>query len=269
MKMNEQKNGCVGLLWVGIMSALMILSVVSIGAGAWAQDKKRDLVLTVLYDNTATHKEMKTGWGYSCLIQGAEKTILFDVGDSDVIKNMDKPKINPLSIDVVMISHDHYDHINGLSAFLKMNKNATVFDNPNESVKICEDVYTTGAMSTNPREKDPFISGTTENALIIKTQKGLVIITGCAHPGIVEIVQRAKSQVSAHPVYLVMGGFHLLNENRGYVKKIATDLKNENVLKVAPSHCTGGMAESVFQEVFGADFIPGDVGKPIIIEGAL
>jgi len=71
------------------------------------------------------------------------------------------------------------------------------------------------------REQNPFIKGTLENALIIQTAKGLVIITDCAHPGIMEIVQRAKSMFPKDFVYLVMGGFHLLNENRGRVKKIA------------------------------------------------
>ncbi|HUT63954.1 MAG TPA: MBL fold metallo-hydrolase [Anaerolineae bacterium] len=267
--MNEQRNGCVGHTFVRIISVFIILQMILIGTSAWAQDNKRDLIITTLYDNSSSNKELKTGLGYSCLIQGAEKAILFDIGDSDAVKNMDKLKIKPESIDVLVISHDHYDHIDGLSAFSKRNKHAVIHDVPHDSVKICEDVFTTGAMGTNPREHNPFIMGTVENALIIRTAKGLVIITGCAHPGIVEIVQRAKSLSPKDPVYLVMGGFHLVDENKGSVKKIASDLKNENVQKVAPSHCTGGMAKSVFKDVFGADFIPGDVGKPIIIEGAL
>jgi 7,8-dihydropterin-6-yl-methyl-4-(beta-D-ribofuranosyl)aminobenzene 5'-phosphate synthase len=266
--MNDPRNGH-GRMFSRITSVFIILSVILIGAGAWAQDHKRDLTLTVLYDNTTSNKELKTGWGYSCLIQGTEKTILFDIGSREVVRNMDKLQINPSSIDVLVISHDHYDHIDGLSAFSKRNKNAPVFDEPKDSMKICENVFTTGAMRTSPREKNMLIAGTMETALIVKTLKGLVIITGCAHPGIVEIVQRTKSLFPKDSVYLVMGGFHLLDENRESVKKIASDLKNENVQKVSPSHCTGDMAESVFKDLFGADFISGDVGKSIVIEGAL
>jgi 7,8-dihydropterin-6-yl-methyl-4-(beta-D-ribofuranosyl)aminobenzene 5'-phosphate synthase len=267
--MNEQRKGCVGLTFFRIISVFIILQMILIGTSAWAQDKKSDLIITTLFDNYSSNKELKTGWGYSCMIQGAEKTILFDVGSSDAVKNMDKLKIDPASIDVLVISHDHYDHIGGMSVFSKRNKLAKIYDVPNDSVKIAEHVFTTGAMDTSVREQNPYIKGTMENALIIKTAKGLVIITGCAHPGIVEIVQRAKSMFPKESIYLVMGGFHLLNESKWGVKKIVSDLKTENVQKVAPSHCTGGMAESVFEELYGTDYIAGDVGKPIIIDGAL
>jgi 7,8-dihydropterin-6-yl-methyl-4-(beta-D-ribofuranosyl)aminobenzene 5'-phosphate synthase len=258
-----------GLTYARIISVFIILQMILIGTSAWAQDKKRDLIITTLYDNSSSNKELKTGWGYSCLIQGAEKTILFDVADSGVVKNMDKLKINPASIDVLVISHDHFDHIGGLSAFSERNKRAVIYDVPHDSIKICENVFTTGEMGTSPRERNPFIIGTVENALIIRTAKGLVVMTGCAHPGIVEIVQRAKLMFPKESVYLVMGGFHLLNESRESVKNIIIDLKKENVQKVLPSHCTGGMAESVFEEVYGDDYIAGNVGKPIIIGGAL
>jgi 7,8-dihydropterin-6-yl-methyl-4-(beta-D-ribofuranosyl)aminobenzene 5'-phosphate synthase len=65
-------------------------------------------------------------------------------------------------------------------------------------IRICEDVYSTGELGT-------FIK---EESLIIKTSKGLVVITGCAHPGIVNIVKRAKEMLKSD-VYLVLGGFHL------------------------------------------------------------
>jgi len=258
MEKNEQRpSGFIRSL-VKILFAFIILPIIMTTTPAWPQENKHDLIITTLYDNSSSNKELKTGWGYSCLIQGTEKTILFDVGSSDAVKNMDKLKIDPAAIDVLVISHDHFDHTNGIPAFSKRNNHAVTFFVPHDSVKICEHVYTTGEMGTMIRE----------NALIIKTARGLVVVTGCAHPGVVEMVQRAKLMFPKDAVYLVMGGFHLFMNSRSSVRKIVGDLKKENVRKIAASHCTGEYAESVFKEVYGADYLPGDVGKPIIIEEA-
>jgi 7,8-dihydropterin-6-yl-methyl-4-(beta-D-ribofuranosyl)aminobenzene 5'-phosphate synthase len=258
-KTKQQQNNVVGLL-ISVVFALIIFSSVLTKAPVWAQDNKNDLVITTLFDSKSSNKDLKTGWGFSCLIQGTEKTILFDIGSDDAIINMDKLKINPASIDVLVISHDHFDHTNGMFAFSKKIKKAKTIFVPRDSVKICNNVFTTGEMGTDIKE----------NALIIRTLKGMVVITGCAHPGIVEMVQKAKQMFPQDEVYLVMGGFHLylFTENSTSVRKIVNDLKKENVRKIAPSHCTGDYAESVFKEAFGADYIPGDVGKPIVIEGA-
>ncbi len=246
-------------LLLSVIVVFNVFSFVLINAAAWAQDSKNNLVITRLFDNESSNKDLKTGWGFSCLIQGAGKTILFDIGSDDAIVNMNKLKIDPASIDVLMISHDHFDHTNGMQAFLKRNKKVKTFFVPRESIKICDNVFTTGEMGTDIKE----------NALIIRTVKGLVVITGCAHPGIVEIVQKAKQMFPGDDVYLVMGGFHLFMEYReANISKIVSDMKKENIWKISPSHCSGTSAESLFKEAFGNDYIPGDVGKPIVIEGA-
>ena len=67
-----------------------------------------------------------------------------------------------------------------------------------EPVQICKNVHTTGEMGVQIKEQ----------ALILDTSKGLVVITGCAHPGIVDIVKKAK-EVVKKDIDLVFGGFHL------------------------------------------------------------
>ena len=86
-----------------------------------------DLTITIVYDNNPYNEELETRWGFSCLIEGLEKTILFDVGGegSVLLKNMEKLKIDPKKVNVIVLSHIHYDHIGGLSDFLK--KNPLVF----------------------------------------------------------------------------------------------------------------------------------------------
>jgi len=265
MKKINHKPANVIILLLCILFSFILMTIIMFNVPVLAQDKQSDLIITTLFDKYSSNSELTTGWGYSCLIQGAEKTILFDTGSytlfggSGAVKNCEMLNIDPKSIDVMFISHDHFDHTGGMLAFKEKNHKIISYIVPHSPVEICRNVFSTGDMSTGTEIN--------ENALIIKTVKGLVVITGCSHPGIVNIVQKAKSMFQKDEVYLVMGGFHLF-EGRSNTKNIALDLKKENVRKVAPSHCTGEGAESVFKEVFGTDYIPGDVGKPVIIEGA-
>ena len=72
--------------------------------------------LTILYDNKLLKEDLECDWGFSCLIEGAEKTILFDTGTkgSILMSNLKKMNISPEIVDVVVISHDHFDHAGGL-----------------------------------------------------------------------------------------------------------------------------------------------------------
>jgi 7,8-dihydropterin-6-yl-methyl-4-(beta-D-ribofuranosyl)aminobenzene 5'-phosphate synthase len=86
--------------------------------------------VTIIYDNTAYKEELQADWGFSCLVE-IENTpkILFDTGTngSILLANMKKLNIDPVSIDEVFISHNHYDHIGGLPDFLNVNKEVTVY----------------------------------------------------------------------------------------------------------------------------------------------
>jgi 7,8-dihydropterin-6-yl-methyl-4-(beta-D-ribofuranosyl)aminobenzene 5'-phosphate synthase len=241
------------------------------------QDK--DLHLTIVYDNNPYDNRLDTRWGFSCYIQGAEKTILFDVGGegSVLLRNMEKLKIDPETVNSIVLSHVHVDHIGGLSDFLKKNQNVNVYmpqslpqsvkdtvklagsrvADVHKPIKICKDVYSTGELGT-------FIK---EESLVIDTSKGLIVITGCAHPGIVNIVKRAKEMLKSD-VYLVLGGFHLCWMSLSKVEKIVNGVKKEGVKKVAPCHCSGDLARKQFEKAYGKDFILVGAGKTITIKDA-
>jgi len=238
-----------------------------------------DLSLTIVYDNNPYEKNLETRWGFSCYIKGAEKTILFDVGGegSILLANMEKLAIDPKTVDVIVLSHIHYDHIGGLSDFLKVNAKVTVYMPKSlpKSVKdivtkagaklvevhkptrICENVYSTGELGS-------FIK---EQSLIIKTSEGLAVITGCAHPGIVNIVKKAK-EMHKTDVYLALGGFHLCWMNPRQIRGIVNGVKQQKVKKVAPCHCSGDLARKHFEKTYGEDFIPSGAGKKITIKDA-
>ncbi len=244
-----------------------------------SQVTAKDLSLTIVYDNNIHDRSLETRWGFSCYVKGPEKTLLFDVGGEGLVllNNMKKLKINARSINAVVLSHIHHDHIGGLSHFLKINPSVTVFmprsfppsvkdtvrkagaalEEIHDPMKICEEVYSTGELGT-------FIK---EESLIIKTSKGLIVITGCAHPGIVNIIKKSKKFFKAD-VHLVLGGFHLCWMKLSQVRKIIKGVKKTGCRKVAPCHCSGNLARRQFEDVYGKDFISVGAGTTITIKDA-
>jgi 7,8-dihydropterin-6-yl-methyl-4-(beta-D-ribofuranosyl)aminobenzene 5'-phosphate synthase len=91
------------------------------------------------------------------------------------------------------------------------------------------------------------------------------VVTGCAHPGIVEILRQSKNLFDEQ-VYLVLGGFHLRNKSKHQVSAILNDFRLLEVQHVAPCHCTGDLAIGMFKAEFGDDFIHTGVGKVIRID---
>jgi 7,8-dihydropterin-6-yl-methyl-4-(beta-D-ribofuranosyl)aminobenzene 5'-phosphate synthase len=249
------------------------------GRAAMPPVQGSDLTLSVVYDNNPYDTRLETRWGFSCYVKGPEKTILFDVGGegSILLSNMEKLKIDPKTVNALVLSHIHQDHIGGLSHFLRENHRVSVFmpqslpqsvkDKVRQAsaksvgvhkpMKICRHVYSTGELGTFIREE----------SLIIKTSRGLIVITGCAHPGIVNIVKKAKGLLSSE-VYLVLGGFHLCWMNLSQVREIISGVKKEGVKRVAPCHCSGDLARKQFRKAYGKDFILVGAGKTITIKDA-
>ena len=233
-----------------------------------------DMTITVVYDNNLYKEGLQTAWGFSCLVIGAEKTILFDTGGdgSILLNNMQKLAIDPNSIDTVVLSHIHPDHTGGLNNFLGKNSNVATYlpksfpkkfkDNvlsfrpkiveAEQPLKICENVYSSGELGKWIKEQ----------SLIIQTDKGLIVISGCAHPGIVKIVNAAKGLLK-NDILLVMGGFHLEWATKGKIEKIISAFKQTGVRYVGPCHCTGHKARALFEKHFGSGYINVGAGKVI------
>jgi len=91
-----------------------------------------------------------------------------------------------------------------------------------------------------------------------------VVATGCAHPGIVEMIRRAK-QIGGNGIYLAIGGFHLSVASRQAIKDIIAEFRWLGVQKVAPCHCTGKLAIGMFAAEYGEDFIEVGVGMVLDI----
>jgi len=237
----------------------------------FAQDPKQ-ITITILYNNYVYSEGVKADWGFSCLIEGTEKKILFDTGTKSekLFHNIDKPGIKIDDVELIHISHNHGDHTGGLFAVLAKNNNVSVYlpisfpdefiqkveknnakvISVDESVKICKDVFSTGEMGVQIKE----------HSMIINTSKGLILITGCSHPGIVDIIKRSE-EILNKQVYLVFGGFHLGGHTNSQVEKIISEFKDLGVLKVGATHCTGDRAIELFKKAFGENYIQMGVGK--------
>lgn len=235
------------------------------------------LKITVIYDNRLWKEGLEPAWGFACLIEGLDKKILFDTGGDGkiLLSNMKKLGIDPKQIETVVLSHEHGDHVGGLASFLSANPNVTVYvlrsfppSIKNEAkghgaevvevagpAKISEHVLSTGEMGTMIKEQ----------SLVIPTDRGLIVITGCAHPGVVKIVEKAK-ELTNQEVLLVMGGFHLLGHSDAQIKRIISEFSELGVRYAGPCHCSGDRAIELFAQHYKDRFLRLGVGRTITLE---
>jgi len=215
--------------------------------------------LITVYDNYLTDPQLKTGWGFSCWVKTGQKNILFDTGaDSEtLLSNMGKLEISPEEIDFVFISHLHGDHTGGLAGILNLKPGLKVYKPEffSSSTRIVNGVWTIELLG----------DGIKEQSLIINSRQGLIIITGCAHPGVVNIVKKVKEMFPKENIYLVLGGFHLTGASDSELNGIISDFRKLGVEKVAPCHCSGDRCRELFKEEYQNNFIENGVGKIIEI----
>lgn len=233
-----------------------------------------EIQITVVYDDHPFRPGLKPAWGFAAVVEGLEKALLFDTGADGriLLANMETLGIHPTAIDAVVLSHDHPDHVGGLDLFLQSNPDVSVYlpksfpvsfkseitsrgahvVEVDGAVRICAGVYSTGVLGT-------FVE---EQSLIVATDRGAIVLTGCAHPQIVRIVDKAMD-LTGEETLLVAGGFHLMGETRLRIRKVIARLRDLGVTHVGPCHCSGDCARELFRREFGAGYLETGVGRVI------
>ncbi len=228
--------------------------------------------------------------GLSFLIEVDQLKILFDTGASDLyIRNATKLGIDLEEVDRIVLSHGHWDHGNGLEHIagkrlichpgcfdkrfrksgdvylglsLSREEAAEKFDLETfrQAIKLSDHLWFLGEV---PRRNDFEAKSTKyiledgtddfildDSGLAVITKKGLVIISGCAHSGICNMIDHARRITGIFKVAAVIGGFHLKANNR-QTRKTIKYLEMLEVSRVLPSHCTLEPALGEFFGVFG------------------
>ncbi|MEA1872239.1 MAG: MBL fold metallo-hydrolase [Chloroflexota bacterium] len=186
--------------------------------------------ITIVYDNEAKKEGLRAGWGFSALIEDAGVSpLLFDTGaDSPtLLHNMKELNIDPKDIGIIVISHAHGDHTGGLSEILRMNETAELYlpssfrrafpgrkvTMVKGSVQIRENVFSTGELEG------------IEQSLALETDKGIFVVTGCAHPAMRSILAAATK---FGELYGIAGGFHGFHNFEAF----------RDLSLICPCHCT-------------------------------
>ena len=228
-----------------------------------------DCSITIVYNNIEgdTLSDLQTGLGFSAYIVFKEKVLLFDVGGdfSTLLNNIKILQLDPVKLDAIVISHNHWDHVYGLPGVLAFTqyhspvyvpsaaREAILKQNPRTSIievaeptKIFDNIWSTGSLEAYHRDISFF-----EQSLILDNDDSLYVVTGCAHPGIVRIVERVRQLFPERSIALLAGGFHLVDTKESETKQISAVLRKAGVRNIAPSHCTGEMAMKIFEQEWG------------------
>jgi len=236
----------------------------------------RSAKVTTLVDNDVWMRGLASSWGLSLYVEidsGEERhRILMDTsGSYDVLfNNVRKLEVKLSDVEAVFVSHWHLDHCGCLSHVLPLLRQQTPVYVPSRNPSglktiretkgtpiVCSDPVhlMEGAMSTGEMR-----GGVSEHSLVINMRdKGLVILSGCAHPGIVNIVKRAQQVSGVSRVYPVIGGFHISSKREGtYVAEFLQEL---GVKLVSPCHCTGVNAKAAIADSMKDNFVKNGSGK--------
>jgi 7,8-dihydropterin-6-yl-methyl-4-(beta-D-ribofuranosyl)aminobenzene 5'-phosphate synthase len=249
----------------------LVLYGQALGNPVYPESEQSQCRLTILYDNNPYDYRLKSSWGFSCLIELEGKTVLFDTGgDGEILlHNMRVLNKDPKAIDMIVLSHIHGDHTGGLWSLLRENPTLKVYIPSSFSQEFEQRVKNHGAEVVRveaPLEIDRGIYSTgemdygiKEQSLLIHTPKGMILITGCAHPGIVEIIKEAKS-ITKEDIYMAIGGWHLSSAGEREIKGIIDTFQRMGIQRVAPCHCTGDRAMAMFKSEYGENFIKAGAG---------
>ena len=264
-------------------------------------------VITILVDNRAD-EGLRSEHGFSVWIEVAGRRLLFDTGQGPALScNAEQLGVDLRAAEILILSHGHYDHTGGVPLVVERAPAVQVYLHPAATGtryairdgKAALDSLSDGAVHgvTHPIEvaagagvtgpiprltdyedtggpffvdaegshRDPIMD---DLALWIRTDRGLVVVVGCSHAGVINTLRHAQHLSREPRLHAVIGGFHLgaasgmrLERTMEALTDLAPDL-------IVPCHCTGDAAVHKLQQTFGARVVPGSAGARLSWSGA-
>jgi 7,8-dihydropterin-6-yl-methyl-4-(beta-D-ribofuranosyl)aminobenzene 5'-phosphate synthase len=273
--------------------------------------------LVTLSENTAGKrpKGLVAEYGLSILVETDEQKILFDTGQNiSVVHNAPLLGVDLRDLDLIVLSHGHYDHTGGLKRVLEETGEIEVLAHPDifkkryathetsvTSIGIpytkreLEDAGAKFRFREEPtRIGDIMVTGKVERktdfekidatlyveegdelkgdellddqALVLETVKGLFVVLGCAHRGMINTVECAQEITGEDNIYGVIGGTHLVAADKVQMEETVRALKAYKIQRLGVSHCTGPQASARLADEFGDRFFYNNAGSVIELE---
>lgn len=228
-------------------------------------------------NNCKTNSNLLAEFGLSFLLENEYHKVLFDCGSSDVfIKNAYKMGLDLSHVTEIVLSHGHKDHTSGLMRLqdlyrkmliagislntktilghpdvfeVKLNENSENIGFQWDPAQLC-DIFEIDYckeprwISPNllylgeiPQEYNTDYKYRDETVLVYKSKNGLVIITGCSHVGIQNIIEYAKKVTGEARIDTIIGGVFLSNKTEYKIRELGIYLRSLNLRNFYPCHC--------------------------------
>ena len=265
--------------------------------------------MTVLIENDAPSDNggLAAEFGLSILFDVDGTKILFDNGDTGTFAdNGARLGVDIASVDMAVLSHQHFDHGGGLARFFELNHHAPVYLRraehaerfstthgerrpigidlglfgrfPDRFIQIEETIEITAGVTlvTEAGSRHPRPPGNRslfvqrggdlvaddfdhELTMVLHDEEGMVVVTGCSHSGVLNMIDSALAGVPGHRLKGVVGGFHLIGSptedsmalGRDEVEEIGRAIQSRCDGPVFTGHCTGHKAFGVLESVLG------------------
>lgn len=226
------------------------------------------ITVTTLVDNTTAKPGLLNVWGLSLHVEvelpGRSEAILFDTsGSAQVFRhNVKMLNVNFSNLRAIVISHFHHDHFGAIEPALELiGPSDLVAYLPSHHDALEGTLSKSGVrriIGETPQFIHPGISTTgglgtkklKEQSLVVNIENyGLVLLTGCAHPGLARLIKAAKKIFPVRPLHAIIGGLHLKSSEEG--EKAGELFVEEDTNIVSPCHCTHAQAKAAIRAVVG------------------
>ncbi len=265
--------------------------------------------ITIVIENSTPVPELVGEYGLGMLVNIDGQGILFDTGMADgLVKNLKTLQVPPQFVDLIVLSHGHFDHGGGLPSTLNYlgprnihlhsyairpkyvlageqktfigipptdeleEKGARLIFN-NDPVELIPGVILSGSIPrTNDfedtggnfvvewndnMERDSFLD---EQALFIKHPDGLIIVSGCAHAGMINTLEYGQNITGVKHIKAWIGGTHLISATQDRMRKTIDSLRSYDIDTIVVTHCTGFSAAAQICNELGARASKGETG---------